>query len=74
MLPIDRDALVHQRLEVDAVQIAVDADIDTPMQHAFLLKARTDAHVAEKIGRPVLDQPSANAIFNVFATAVFDND
>ncbi len=33
LLAVDGDALADQLLEIDAVQLAVDADIDAPVQH-----------------------------------------
>ena len=74
LLAVNGDALVHQRLEIDAVQVAVDADIDAPMQHAFALHALADANIAEEIGGPMLDQAGANAVFDVVAAAIFDDD
>ena len=74
LLPVNGDALVYQRFEINPVQISIDTNIDSPMRHAFLLKACANAHVAEQIRGPMLDQTSANTIFNVIATTVFDDD
>jgi hypothetical protein len=74
LLAVDGDTLVHQFLEVDAVQIAVDADIDAPMQHAFPLHPFADTKVSEQVRRPMLDQAGANSIFDVIAAAVLNDD
>src|SRR6185295_12476124 len=74
LLPVDRDALVHQLLEVDTLQIAIDAYIDSPMQHALALHAATDTHIGKQVGGPMLDQAGAYAIFDVVASAIFDDD
>src|SRR5262249_62070935 len=74
LLAVNRNALVHQFLEVETMQIAIDADIDPPMQHALALHAAADADVDEEVGGPMLDQASAYAVFDVVATAVFDDD
>ena len=44
------------------------------MQQAFALHARADAELDQKIRGPVLDQPGANAIFDIVAAAVLDDD
>ena len=74
LLPIDGDPLVHQRLEIDPLQIPVDADIDAPMQHALVLQTLAHSYIGEQIGGPMLDQPRANPVFDIFAAAIFDND
>ena len=74
LLAVDGDALVDQRLEIDAVQIAVDADIDAPVQHAFALHALADAELGQQIGGPMLDQAGADAVLDVIAAAVLDDD
>src|SRR5512139_1797477 len=74
LLAVDRDALVHQRFEVDAMQITVNADIDAPMQHALALHPFADPQLGEQVRRPVLDQARANPIFNVVAAAILDDD
>ena len=74
LLAVDGDALVDQRLEIDAVQLAVDADIDAAVQNAFALHPIADAHVDEQIGGPVLDQSGADAVLDVIAAAVLDDD
>src|SRR5262245_10260468 len=73
LLPVDGNPLVHERLEIDAMEIAVDADINPPMQHPLALQTRTDAHFTEQIGRPMLDQPGADSVFDVIATSIFDD-
>ena len=55
LLPIDCNTLVHQFFEINAVQVAVDADIDSPVQHSLALHAATDAYVGEQVGGPMLD-------------------
>ena len=74
LLAVNGDALVYQRLEIDTVQIAVDANVYTPMQHPLALHAIAYSHIAEEIGGPVFDQAGSNAIFDVVAAAIFDND
>src|SRR6476661_5240032 len=74
LLPVNRNALVHQFFEVNTVQIAIDADIDPPMQHALALHAAADADVDEEVSSPMLDQAGTDAILDVIAAAVFDDD
>jgi hypothetical protein len=74
LLAINGDALVYQRLEIDTMQIAVDANVYAPMQHPFALQAIAYSHIAEEIGGPVFDQAGSNTIFDVVAAAIFDND
>ncbi len=74
LLAVDGDALVDQRLEIDAAQVAIDADINAPMQDAFALHPFADADVGQKIGGPVLDQSGADAVLDVIAAAVFEDD
>jgi hypothetical protein len=74
LLPVNGDTLVHERPEIDAVQVTVDADIDAPMQHAFPLQPFANTKVGEKVRRPMLDQARPNTIFNVVAAAVLDDD
>src|SRR5512139_666054 len=74
LLAVDGDALVHQRFEVDAMQITVNADIDAPMQHALALHPFADPQLGEQIRRPVFNQARANSIFNVIAAAILDDD
>ena len=44
------------------------------MQHAFTLHACAGTNVDQKIGGPMLDEPGTNAVFDVVAAAIFDND
>ncbi len=74
LLAVDGDALVHQLLEVEPVNVAVDADIDAPMWRAFALHARADADFRQQIGRPMLHQAGANAVVDVPFAAVLDDD
>ena len=75
LLAVDGDALVDQRLEIDAVQVAIDADIDAPVQVcAFGFHALADAHLGQQIGGPMLDQSGADAVLDVIAAAIFDDD
>src|SRR6476660_8388561 len=74
LLAVNRDTLVHQRIEVEAVKIAVDPDIDAPMQHTLALHALADSHIGEQVGGPMFYQPGADAIFDIVATAILDDD
>ncbi len=74
LLAVNRDTLVHQRLEIEAVKIAVDPDIDAPMQHALALHALADSHIGKQVGGPMFYQPGADAIFDIVATAILDDD
>jgi hypothetical protein len=74
LLAVDGYALVHHRLEIDAMQITIDADIDAPMQHPFLSHALTYSHVAEEIGGPMFNQAGPNAVFDIVAAAIFNDD
>src|SRR4029079_5142728 len=73
LLSVNRHTLVHERLEIDTVQVAVDADIDPPMQHSFTLHPCANAQVGEKVRCPVLDQARPNSISDVVAAAVLDD-
>ena len=55
LLAVNRDTLIHEPFEVDAVKITIDSDIDPPMQHAFPLQPFADAKFREKVRSPVLD-------------------
>jgi hypothetical protein len=74
LLAVDGNALVHQCLEIDAVEIAVDADVDSPMQHALPLQAFTYSYISEQVGGPMLDQSRADSVFDIIAAAIFDDD
>ena len=74
LLAVDGDALVHQRLEIDTVQLAIDADIDAVVENAFAFHALADAQLGQQIGGPMLDQAGADAVLDVIAAAVLDDD
>src|SRR5450759_2699579 len=44
------------------------------MQDAFALHALADARLAQQIGGPMLDQPGADAVLDVIAAAILDDD
>ena len=66
--------LFDQLLEVEPVDVAVDADIDSPMRQAFALHARADTRLNQQVRRPMLHQPGADAVIDVLFAAVLDDD
>ena len=74
LLAVDGDEFADQRLEFDAVQFAIDADIDAAVALTLALHARADADIDQKFGGPMLDQPGADAVLDVIAAAVLDDD
>src|SRR5512141_1197664 len=74
LLAVDGDALVDQFLEIDTVQVTVDADIDAAVLDALALHALADAKLNQQFAGPVLDQSGTDAVFDIFAAAIFNND
>ena len=74
LLSVDGHALVDQGFEIDAVQAAIDADIDAPVQQAFGLHPLPDPDLCQQVGGPMFDQPGADAVLDVVAATVFDDD
>src|SRR4029077_7283195 len=74
LLAVNGDALVYQRLEIDTMQITVDANVYAPMQHPLALHAIAYSYIAEEIGGPVFDQAGSDAVFELVAAAIFATD
>src|SRR6185437_6340631 len=74
LLAVDRNSLVDELLEIDPVQFAVDADVIAPVHHTFALEAVAGADVGQEVDRPMLDQAGADAVLDVLAAAVLDDD
>src|SRR5687768_10135887 len=69
LLAIDGDALADQFLEIDMVQRAGEAEMQTVVEQAFALQALTHAGVDQEVARPMLDQSGADAALDIVAAA-----
>src|SRR5262249_29388957 len=74
LLAVDGNAAADERLEIDLVQHAVHAELDTVVEHGLALEPLADAGPDQEIGRPMLDQAGADAAFDIVAAAVFEDD
>jgi hypothetical protein len=74
LLAVDGHPFVHQGLEIDAMEVAVDADVDPPMQHALALQALAYSYISKQVGSPMLDQSRADSVLDIIAAAIFDDD
>src|SRR6185437_1158140 len=74
LLTVNRDTLLDESLEINAMQIAVDANVDAPVRHALTAHALANSEINEQIRRPMLDEARANPVFDVVTATVFDDD
>src|SRR5262249_26219348 len=74
LLAVDGDALSDQLAEVDVVQRAVEAEVNPVVEHRLAPHALADAGVEQEIGGPLLQQPGADAAFDIVAAAVLQDD
>jgi hypothetical protein len=74
LLAIDGNALADQLSEVDVMQRAIEAEIDAVVHHALALHARADPGLDQHVGRPLLDQPGADARLAIGTAPRFDDD
>ena len=74
LLAVDGDALADQLAEVDVVQRAVEIEEDAAVEHALAPHALADADLDQEIGHPLLQQPGPDAVLDVVAAAILDDD
>ena len=73
-LPVDDDRLAGQRREVDPMALAVELQLDAPVDDPLALHTHADAGVAEEVGGALLQHPRANAMLDVLAAPVLEDD
>ncbi len=54
--------------------LAVEAEIIAVVEHGLALHAVADAGFGQHVGRPLLDQAGADALLDIVAAAVLDDD
>ena len=74
LLSIDRDPAAGQRPKIDPMLLAVEAQLDAVMEHAFPLHAVADAAVDQQIGRSLLEDSGANALFDIVPASALEDD
>jgi len=74
LLRVNRDGLASgQVVKVDAMAAAVESQLDAVMGESFAFEALPDARFDEQIDRALFEQACANALFDVFPGARFEN-
>jgi hypothetical protein len=74
LLGIDRNTMPGQSLEIDAMTLAAETDLDSVVDKALPLHSIPDAHFREQVDRPLFQNPSPHPLFTVFAASSLDND
>jgi hypothetical protein len=75
LLRVNRDRLASGEIvEVNAVAAAVKSKDDPVMSEAFALKSIADSRFNEQIDRTMFEQARADALFDIFPAARFDDD
>ena len=74
LLAVDRHTPVDQLAEVEVVQRAVEVEEDAAVEHALAQHAVADAELGQEVGDPLLEQTSPDAVLDVLAAAILDDD
>ena len=74
LLAVDGDALADQLAEVDVMRLAAEAEMDAVVEHGLALQALADAGVDQQVGDPLLEQAGADAVLDIVAAAVLEDD
>jgi hypothetical protein len=75
VLGVDRDRLAASEfVQVDAMAAPVEPQLNSVMDESFALQAIPDASFDQHIHRALLEHACADALFDIFPAAHFDND
>jgi hypothetical protein len=74
LLAVDGDALAHQLAKIDVVQCLVEREMNAVVKHALMLHARAGSDLDEKIRRPLLEEPGADAVLDIRPAAILQYD
>ena len=72
-LAVDGDVLAGQRLEVDAVQLAVECELDAVVRQSLAVQALGDAGLLEQLDRRLLEHAGADAAHHIGGAALLDD-
>ena len=74
LLAVDGDALAGEPGQVDAVVLALKTQLHAVMRQALAVQAGGHAGIGERVHAALLEQPGADAAFDIGAVAGFDHD
>ena len=74
VLPVHGDGLPGQGLEVDAVALVLEEQLDALVHHPFAVQPIGQPGLGEQIDGPVLEDAGPDTVLDVFAGAVLDDD
>ena len=73
-LAVDHHPLAGQRVQVDAVAAAVEAQVEAVVRQAFGVQPRADAGFVQQVHRHLLQHAGADAAEHVVGAALLDDD
>ena len=73
LLPVDIDAAAGQRVDVDAMALALEDEFDAVMHHGFAMQTLAHAGFGDEIHRALLEQAGAHAALHIGAAARFQH-
>jgi hypothetical protein len=73
-LAVDGDVLAGQGLEIDAVQLTVECELDAVVRQSLAVQALGNAGVFEQLDRRLLEHASADTAQHIGGAALLDDD